>query len=101
MDDLIEAVVLQTEIMELTADATPGGEAFVMDSRAEDGVGTVVSCLMRWGTLRPDDVVVSGLHHATVRAIQSSCGQLSRTRPKSTLRFSLCWTDWCSRTIQS
>lgn len=45
-----------------------------MDSKTEDGVGTVVACLMRWGTLRPDDFVVSGLHYAHIRALLSSTG---------------------------
>merc|ERR1711933_470201 len=60
IDDLMEGLLLQSEVMDLRADSTARGEGIVMDARVDKGLGVVVDCVIRWGSIRPGDIVVSG-----------------------------------------
>lgn len=71
VDNLIESLTLQTEIMELRANANDLAEGIVMDARVEKGIGAVVDCIIRWGSLKRGDVVVSGIHYGKVKALKS------------------------------
>jgi len=72
LDDLIEGLVLQSEIMDLRADEKAQGEGIVMDARMEKGVGIVADCIIRWGTLERGSVIVSGVHSGKVKALKDS-----------------------------
>mmetsp|Transcript_21208 Transcript_21208/g.32170 ORF Transcript_21208/g.32170 Transcript_21208/m.32170 type:complete len:979 (+) Transcript_21208:81-3017(+) len=71
VEELIESLTLQTEIMELRAIADDLAEGIVMDARVEKGIGAVVDCIIRWGSLKRGDVVVSGIHYGKVKALKS------------------------------
>ena len=70
LDDLIEGLALQSEIMDLRADDTARAEGIVMDARVEQGLGVVVDCIIRWGSIKPGDVVVSGTDTGKVRILK-------------------------------
>lgn len=70
LDDLVEGLALQSEIMDLRADDTARAEGIVMDARAEQGLGIVVDCIIRWGSIKQGDVVVSGTDTGRVRILK-------------------------------
>ena len=71
LDDLIDALVLQSEVMELRADHNTQAEGIVLDARIEKGIGVVADCIIRWGSMECGDVVLSGVHTGKVRALKS------------------------------
>lgn len=70
IDDLIEGLSLQSEIMDLRADDNARAEGIVMDARIEQGLGVVVDCIIRWGSIKTSDVLVSGTHSGKVRILK-------------------------------
>ena len=70
VEDLIEGLALQSEMMDLRADDTARAEGIVMDSRVEQGLGVVVDCIVRWGSIKQGDVVVSGTNTGKVRILK-------------------------------
>ncbi len=71
LDDLVDALVLQSEVMELRADQDAQAEGIVLDARIEKGIGVVADCIIRWGSLECGDVVLSGVHTGKVRALKN------------------------------
>lgn len=70
IDELIESLVLQSEIMDLRADEEARGEGIVMDARVEKGLGVVADCIVRWGSMSRGDVVVSGVHGGKIKILK-------------------------------
>ncbi|GBG27487.1 Translation initiation factor IF-2 [Hondaea fermentalgiana] len=69
LDDLSEAILLQSAEMNLVADPKSRGEAVVLESRLDQGMGGVADIVTRWGTLKVGDNVVCGEQHARVRQL--------------------------------
>ena len=60
LEDLLEAVALQAEVMELKANAERDGEGIVIEAKLDKGRGPVATVLVQRGTLRVGDVFVVG-----------------------------------------
>ena len=71
LDELIDALVLQSEVMELRADPDAHAEGIVLDARIEKGIGVVADCIIRWGSMQCGDVVLSGVHSGKVKALKN------------------------------
>jgi translation initiation factor IF-2 len=71
VDNLIEALVLQSEVMELRADPDAQAEGIILDARFEKGVGVVADCIIRWGSMECGDVVLSGIHTGKVKELKN------------------------------
>ena len=75
IDDLLEAVLLQAELLELKApDSGPAG-GVVIESRVEKGRGTVASVLIQSGELNVGDMLLAGAHYGRVRALVDENGK--------------------------
>jgi small GTP-binding protein len=70
LDDLMEGLLLQSEIMELRADDSANAQGIVMDARVEKGLGVVVDCIVRWGNIKKGDVILSGNQMSHVRMLK-------------------------------
>ncbi len=75
IDDLLEALLLQAELLELQAPADIPGKGIVIESRLDKGRGSVASVLVQAGTLRKGDVVLAGQQFGRVRAMTDENGQ--------------------------
>ena len=75
LDKLEEAILLQAEMMELTADADMSAVAYVVEAKMEKGLGAVATILMRQGTLKIGDVFVVGETFGRVRGLINSAGE--------------------------
>jgi translation initiation factor IF-2 len=70
IDDLVEGLMIQAEVMDLRGDEHSRAEGIVMDARVDRGLGNVVDCIIRWGSLSKGDVVVSGTSMGRVRFLK-------------------------------
>ena len=75
VDELLEAVLLQAEILELTATPTAPGRGVVVESRLDKGRGPVATILVKDGTLRQGDMVLCGSNYGRVRAMLDENGK--------------------------
>jgi len=84
VDKLLEKVLLEAELMELTANPKRRAKGTVVEATQEKGRGIVCSMLVQTGTLRVGDHVVAGPHYAKVRALFNERGMKIDNAPPST-----------------
>lgn len=75
VDELLEAVLLQAEVLELTARPDAPGRGVVVESRLDKGRGPVATVLVQDGTLRQGDMVLVGVNYGRVRAMLDENGK--------------------------
>jgi translation initiation factor IF-2 len=75
VSELLDAVLLQAELLELTAARDVPAQGTVIESRLDKGRGPVASLLIQSGTLRKGDIVLAGLQFGRVRAMLDENGQ--------------------------
>ncbi|MET1081409.1 MAG: translation initiation factor IF-2 [Pseudomonas sp.] len=75
VDDLLEAVLLQAEILELKATPSAPGRGVVVESRLDKGRGPVATVLVQDGTLRQGDMVLVGSNFGRIRAMLDENGK--------------------------
>ncbi|MGD9503892.1 MAG: translation initiation factor IF-2 [Syntrophobacteraceae bacterium] len=75
IDDLLEMVILQSEIMELKANPNKAARGRVIEAKLDKGRGPVASILVQEGTLRTGDCYVCGTHFGRVRNMFNDRGQ--------------------------
>jgi translation initiation factor IF-2 len=69
IDALLDTILLQAEMLELTANANTRAEGKVLESRIDQGRGIVATVIIERGTLRQSDHFVAGIYPGKVRAI--------------------------------
>jgi translation initiation factor IF-2 len=75
IDDLLDAILLQSEVLELKAPVDSSARGVVIESRLDKGRGPVASILVQAGTLRKGDILIAGGQYGRVRAIIDENGQ--------------------------
>ena len=75
VDALLDAVLLQSELLELEAPLDVPAQGVVIESRLDKGRGSIASVLIQSGTLRKGDTVVAGMHYGRVRAMLDENGE--------------------------
>jgi len=84
LDKILEAISLQSEIMELTADPKGRAAGVVLESTLDRGRGAVVTVLVGRGTLRVGDSFVAGKRAGRVRALFDTAGKTIKQAGPST-----------------
>ena len=74
LDDLLESIVLLSEVEELKANPNTEASGVVVESKLDPGRGAVVTILVQRGTLKVGDNVVAGAHWGRVRAMHDYKG---------------------------
>ena len=74
VDELLEAIVLQAELLDLKAVAEGPGRGIVIESRLDKGRGPVASVLVQEGHLRAGDILLCGEEYGRVRAMRDENG---------------------------
>ncbi len=88
LDALLEAVVLQSELLELTGDATLRAEGVVLEAQLDRGRGPVATVLVKTGTLHRGDTVVVGTVSGRVRSMLNEHGEnLKEAGPSTPVRL--------------
>jgi translation initiation factor IF-2 len=75
IDELLEAVLLQAEILELKAHFTGPGQGVVVESRLDKGRGPVATLLVQNGMLKKGDIVLAGTCYGRARALLDENGE--------------------------
>ena len=75
LDNLLEAIELQSDLMELKSDATINANGVVIESKVERGKGSVITLLIKSGTLKVGDIIVVGSESGKVRALLDDGGK--------------------------
>ena len=84
LDKLIEAIILQAEILDLKTDFESKATGIVLESKIDVGRGPVATIIVTTGTLNKGDFFVSGLRWGKVRAIINDKSQNIDKAPPST-----------------
>ncbi|MHC5306436.1 translation initiation factor IF-2 [Bartonella sp. LJL80] len=74
LDKLLEAILLQAEILDLKADPDRTAEGVVIEAELDRGRGSVATVLVQKGTLHPSDIIVAGNEWGRVRALINDRG---------------------------
>jgi translation initiation factor IF-2 len=83
LDKLVEAIVLQAEILDLKTDFESKATGIVLESKIDVGRGPVATIIVTTGTLKRGDFFVSGLKWGKVRAIIDDKGKNINEAPPS------------------
>ena len=75
VDSLLEQVLLQAEVLELTAPSEAPAKGVVIEARLDKGRGPVATLLVQSGTLRRGDIVLTGAVYGRVRAMLDENGK--------------------------
>lgn len=75
IDQLLEKVLLEAELQELTANPSRRGSGTVIESSLDKGRGYVATVLVQNGTMRVGDIMVAGTTHGKVKAMFNERGQ--------------------------
>ncbi|MDO1580554.1 translation initiation factor IF-2 [Rhizobium oryzicola] len=75
LDKLLEAILLQAEVLDLKADPTRTAEGTVIEAQLDRGRGAVATVLIQKGTLRPGQIIVAGDQWGRVRALVNDKGE--------------------------
>jgi translation initiation factor IF-2 len=74
LDKLLDAIQLQSEVLELKAPVNAPAKGVVIESRLDKGRGPVATLLVKSGTLRKGDIVLAGAVFGRVRALNDENG---------------------------
>jgi translation initiation factor IF-2 len=69
IDELLETILLQAEMMELSADSSRDAKAIIVESSVEKGFGSVANVIIKDGTLSVGDNIIAGTTYGRVRTL--------------------------------
>ena len=74
VEDLLEIVLLQADLLDLKADSQRDAKATIIESSLQKGRGPVATIIVENGTLKVGDIIVAGIAHGRVRALNDDLG---------------------------
>jgi translation initiation factor IF-2 len=84
IDDLLDAILLQAEVLELKASPAVRASGVVVEANLDRGRGPVATVMVQNGTLRVGDILVTGTTFGKVRAMQDHIGRIIQEAGPST-----------------
>lgn len=75
VDDLLDSILLQSEVLELTSVADVPARGLVLESRLDKSRGVVASVLVQKGTLSFSDIILAGSEYGRVRTMFNEVGK--------------------------
>ena len=75
VDELLEKILLQSEVLELKANVEGPARGVVVEARLDKGRGPVATVLVQAGTLRKGDVLLCGTQYGRVRQLLNEAGK--------------------------
>ncbi len=93
LDELLETILITSEILELKANANKRAKGIVLESRLDPKVGPIADVLIQEGTLKVGDVIVAGESSGKVRALLNDRGervdQIEVSQPTEIVGFNI------------
>jgi translation initiation factor IF-2 len=84
IEHLLEMILLQADVLELTANPQRRARGFVIESQLEPGMGPTANLLVKNGTLKVGDTLLCSHHCGKVRALINDHGAKVKSAPPST-----------------
>ncbi|KEG21151.1 translation initiation factor IF-2 [Bartonella bacilliformis] len=84
LDKLLEAILLQAEILDLKAESERTADGIVIEAKLDRGRGSVATVLVQKGTLHLSDIIVAGNEWGRIRALIDDHGNHIKTASPST-----------------
>lgn len=84
IDRLLEMLLLEAELLELRANPNIHARGVVVEGRLSPGQGPVATVLVKNGTLKAGDIILSGFHYGRVKAMINDKGKRISEAPPST-----------------
>lgn len=84
VDNLLDSVLLQSEMLDLSAPDAGIASGTVVEARLDRGKGVVATLLVQKGELKKGDIVIAGREFGRVRAMTSDAGDVEKTAGPST-----------------
>ncbi len=84
VDDLLDAILLQAEVMDLKAVAEGPAQGIVVESSLEKGRGAVATLLVQGGTLKQGDMIIAGEEYGRIRNMFDEAGSSIKEAGPST-----------------
>jgi translation initiation factor IF-2 len=82
--ELLDAILLQAEVLELKANPDKTARGVIIESRLDKGRGPIATVLVQEGTLKPGDVFIAGSHYGRMRAmLNDRGGKIEEARPST------------------
>lgn len=75
IDALLDSLLVQAEVLELTAPVDGPAQGIVVESRLDKGLGPVATVLVQCGTLHKGDILLAGMAYGRVRALRDENGK--------------------------
>ncbi len=79
IDDLLEKVLLESDILELKANPNRRAVGTVIEAELDKGRGYVTTVLVETGTLKVGDIILVGAHYGRIRAMTNDMGERIKT----------------------
>lgn len=92
IDELLSALLIQSEILELKANPKCPAKGIVVESQVEQGRGSTATVIIQKGTLKVGNALVCGEHHCKVRAMVDENGKPVKSAPPATPIRVLGWS---------
>ena len=93
MDNLIESILLQSDVLELKANPKCPAQGVIIESQKETGRGPTATIIVQKGTLKPGDAFVCGETWCKVRALMDERGQRLQSVGPGCPALVLGWED--------
>ena len=84
VDTLLDAILLQAEVLELRAVSDAPAQGSVIEARVDKGRGVVASVIIQSGTLRKGDMLLAGREYGRVRSMMNERGEMLESAGPST-----------------
>jgi translation initiation factor IF-2 len=84
VDELLDGIILQSEMLELTAVTDAPAKGNIVESRVDKGRGAIATMMVQSGTLRKGDILLAGREYGRVRAMMDEHGDLLGSAGPST-----------------
>ena len=75
IDNLLDMILLQSEMLELKANPDKNAKGIVLESEMDPGQGPLATVLVQEGTLSVGDTIVCGVHYGKIRAMVDDAGE--------------------------
>ena len=79
LDDLLERILLESEMLELKANPNKPGECIVLESELEVGMGATASAIVKDGTIKMGDPILAGEYSGKVKALIDCNGKRNKS----------------------
>ena len=93
IDELLDSILLQSEIMELKANPKAAAEGVVLEAQVEIGRGPTASVIIQRGTLKQGDALICGPCYCKVRSLMDDNGRTIKSAPPSTPVKIMGWNE--------